>query len=89
MPTWSDFLLLGLKAKAPTDNHPHNACCQYNPQDSGAMLIKRRDIPLWRVLYDSVAILRHNDRVAPYRLFAFRLSPLAVYVYLYMFEYAP
>lgn len=27
------------------------------------MLVKWRDIPLWGVLYDSVAILRDDDRV--------------------------
>ena len=38
--------------KAPTDNKIHDACCKNNKEDGGAMLVKRRDVSLWRMFDD-------------------------------------
>jgi len=49
--------------KAPTDNKIHDACCKYDKEDGSAMFVEWWDIFFRRVFHDSVAILRHDDRV--------------------------
>jgi hypothetical protein len=49
--------------KAPTDNKIHDACCKYDPQDGGAMFVKRRDISLWWGFYNLHDTIGMGDRV--------------------------
>ena len=49
--------------KAPTDNKIHDACCKYDPQDGGAMFVKRRDVPLWWMFYNLHDTIGMNDGV--------------------------
>ena len=49
--------------KAPTYNKIHDACCKYNKEDGGAMLVKWWYIPLWRMLHYAVTVFGKDDRV--------------------------
>ena len=43
---------LNLPFNIPFTNNPHNSCCEYYPQDDGAMLVEWWNETLWWVFYD-------------------------------------
>ena len=54
---------LNLPFNIPFTNNPYNTCCEYYPQDDGAMLVEWWNKALWWVFDNAVTVFHYADRV--------------------------